>query len=199
MKKTVVWIVGTALLCAASAFGGTLLRPKPLPPEAVNEAMAMLLEQAAEPDRGSEKKHAKSKAETEAESKPSSDLSLDAAADAILTPEPDSVSDKTLGSSFAAASPSAKNPDAVNVQSSPKVKRESGAPSTSSKSRLDLNAATLEQLMDLPGIGESKAKAIVELRTRLGRFSRIEQLKDVKGIGDKVFEKLRPYLQVGGE
>ncbi|MGO4498480.1 ComEA family DNA-binding protein [Paenibacillus sp. 2RAB27] len=65
------------------------------------------------------------------------------------------------------------------------------------KGLLDLNTATLEQLDKLPGIGESKAKAILEYRMKKGRFKRVEELKDVKGIGEKMFEKLKGSIFVG--
>jgi competence protein ComEA len=71
-------------------------------------------------------------------------------------------------------------------------------PSASQSAAIDLNKATLEQLLTLPGIGESKGKAILELRSRLGAFRTVEQLKDVKGIGDKTMGKLRPLVRVGG-
>ncbi|NOU68044.1 hypothetical protein GC096_28855 [Paenibacillus sp. LMG 31461] len=65
------------------------------------------------------------------------------------------------------------------------------------KGLLDLNTATLEQLDKLPGIGESKAKAILEYRMKKGRFKRVEELMDVKGIGEKMFEKLKGSVFVG--
>ncbi|MNG32705.1 ComE operon protein 1 [compost metagenome] len=55
----------------------------------------------------------------------------------------------------------------------------------------------MEQLDKLPGIGESKARTILEYRMKKGRFKRIEELKDVKGIGDKMFEKLKGFIYVG--
>jgi competence protein ComEA len=61
---------------------------------------------------------------------------------------------------------------------------------------LDLNTATLEQLDKLPGIGESKAKAILDYRLKKGRFKRVEELMDVKGIGEKMFEKLKGLVYV---
>lgn len=63
-------------------------------------------------------------------------------------------------------------------------------------SLLDLNAATLQQLNDLPGIGDSKAKAIIDYRTKKGRFSRVDELTEVKGIGEKMLMKLRDYVFV---
>lgn len=62
--------------------------------------------------------------------------------------------------------------------------------------RLDLNAATQAQLEDLPGIGPSKAKAIVAYREQHGGFRSIDELLQVKGIGPKMFEKLRPEVAV---
>ncbi|MNG27512.1 ComE operon protein 1 [compost metagenome] len=65
-----------------------------------------------------------------------------------------------------------------------------------SKGLLDLNTATLEQLDKLPGIGESKARAILEYRSKKGSFKRVEELMDVKGIGEKMFEKLKGQVFV---
>ena len=59
-----------------------------------------------------------------------------------------------------------------------------------------LNLATEEDLRRLPGIGASKAKAIVELRTRVGRFRRAEDLLRVKGIGRRRLARLRPLLLI---
>lgn len=76
------------------------------------------------------------------------------------------------------------------------AKPEEGFSSAQPKGQLDLNAATLEQLDELPGIGESKARAILEYRMKKGRFSRIDELTEVKGIGEKMLEKLRVLLYI---
>lgn len=60
----------------------------------------------------------------------------------------------------------------------------------------DLNRASVSELDKLPGIGPSKAKAIVEYREKQGGFRTIEELKKVKGIGDKTFETLKPFITV---
>ena len=60
--------------------------------------------------------------------------------------------------------------------------------------KLNLNTATFEQLKALPGIGEATAKKILELRESKGGFKSLEELKEVKGIGDKKFEVLKNYL-----
>ncbi len=61
---------------------------------------------------------------------------------------------------------------------------------------LDLNSATVEQLMMLPGIGKSKAQAIVDYREQVGRFVEVAQLTEVKGIGDKLLAKIESQVQV---
>ena len=63
---------------------------------------------------------------------------------------------------------------------------------------LNLNTATKEELIALPGIGPAKAQAILDYRTAHGAFKSVEELKDVKGIGAKRFEKLKSELTVVG-
>ena len=61
---------------------------------------------------------------------------------------------------------------------------------------LNLNTATKEELIALPGIGPAKAQAILDYRNAHGGFKSVEELKDVKGIGAKRFEKLKGELTV---
>jgi len=63
---------------------------------------------------------------------------------------------------------------------------------------VNLNTASAEELIRLPGVGPARARAILELRARLTRFSRIEELLRVKGIGRATFRKLRPMLTLAG-
>ena len=60
---------------------------------------------------------------------------------------------------------------------------------------IDLNTATEGQLEQLPGIGPKKAAAIVELRKKKP-LSRITQLMEVRGIGKKTLERLKPYVKI---
>jgi competence protein ComEA len=62
--------------------------------------------------------------------------------------------------------------------------------------KLDLNAATLEQLDGLPGVGPVMAKKILDWRTQNGRFSAVEQLREIPGIGDARFGTLRDLVRV---
>lgn len=61
---------------------------------------------------------------------------------------------------------------------------------------INLNTATLEQLDILPGIGPSKAKAIIDYRTKYGDFRSLEQIMEVKGIGPKIFEKMKERISI---
>ena len=61
---------------------------------------------------------------------------------------------------------------------------------------VNLNTATKEELIALPGIGPAKAQAILDYRAVHGGFKSVEELKDVKGIGAKRFEKLKAELTV---
>lgn len=61
---------------------------------------------------------------------------------------------------------------------------------------LDLNTATLSDLTRLPGIGETKAQAIITWRETHGPFQTVEDLLSVDGIGEKTLENLRPYIAV---
>jgi len=62
--------------------------------------------------------------------------------------------------------------------------------------RLDLNAASYDQLMTLPGIGEVRAREIIATREALGQFDSIDQLVAIQGIGPRSLERLRPRLKV---
>ena len=71
-----------------------------------------------------------------------------------------------------------------------------GPPPPSSKPAINLNTATIDQLETLPGIGRKTAERIIEYRTKSGGFKRIEELMNVKGIGEKSFLKLKPLVAV---
>lgn len=65
-----------------------------------------------------------------------------------------------------------------------------------SPGKVNLNSATLERLHTLPGVGEVTAKRIIEWRTQHGRFTNVEQLRDVPGIGPAKLSRLRGEVTV---
>ena len=62
---------------------------------------------------------------------------------------------------------------------------------------VNLNTASAAELEALPGIGESRARAIVEVREKRGGFKSVDELSEVKGIGKAALEKLRPLVSAG--
>lgn len=61
---------------------------------------------------------------------------------------------------------------------------------------INLNTATVEELVSIDGLGESRASAIIEYRDYLGGYTSVEQIKEISGIGDATYAKLAPYLTV---
>ena len=62
--------------------------------------------------------------------------------------------------------------------------------------KVNLNEADIEALQTLDGIGEVKAKAIIDYRDKNGPFKQIEDIKNVSGIGDSVYEKIKDNITV---
>ncbi len=64
---------------------------------------------------------------------------------------------------------------------------------------VNVNTATVEELQLLPGIGEARARAVVAERKRRGGFKSVDELVEVKGIGDAGLAKLRPFVRTHGK
>lgn len=63
--------------------------------------------------------------------------------------------------------------------------------------KVNLNTATAEQLTAVPGIGVKLASRIVEHRQKNGSFKSVQELMNVKGVGEKSLVKLEPFLSTG--
>lgn len=61
---------------------------------------------------------------------------------------------------------------------------------------VNINTCSKEELMSINGIGEAKAKAIIDYREKNGNFNTIEDIRNVSGIGDALFEKIKVYITV---
>jgi competence protein ComEA len=63
--------------------------------------------------------------------------------------------------------------------------------------KVNINTASVEELVKLPGVGDTLAKTIIQHREKNGGFKTTEELKNVKGIGEKKFEKIKDLVTVG--
>ena len=61
---------------------------------------------------------------------------------------------------------------------------------------INLNTAGINELVKLPGIGEKTAEKIIQLRSERGKFKRLEELLDVRGIGEVKFNKIKKFLYI---
>ncbi len=62
--------------------------------------------------------------------------------------------------------------------------------------KVNLNTATKESLMTLPGVGESKAELIIQYREEHGGFQKIEDIMNISGIKEGLFEKIKNYIKI---
>ena len=96
---------------------------------------------------------------------------------------------------------------AADGQATPAATRTTGAAATPAASKatapaaapVNINTASAAQLAGLPGIGARTAQAIVDHRQKAGGFKKIEELMNVKGIGEKSFLKMKPMITVSGD
>ncbi|MDE3019289.1 MAG: helix-hairpin-helix domain-containing protein [Nitrospirota bacterium] len=93
--------------------------------------------------------------------------------------------------------PAASPPDIRTSTIQPGGTAGTDAGPAASRTRLDLNRATADDLERLPGIGAVLAQRIVEWRQGHGPFTRVEELNNVKGIGEKKLAQLAPLVTVG--
>lgn len=68
--------------------------------------------------------------------------------------------------------------------------------SSSESKKISINQANEDELKNLPGIGKTKAAAIIQYRMDYGPFQSIEELKNVTGIGEKTFESLEDFIEL---
>ncbi len=61
---------------------------------------------------------------------------------------------------------------------------------------LNINTATLEELMTIDGLGEKRASAIIEYRNYLGKYTSVEQIMEIEGFGEEIYKQIAGYLTV---
>lgn len=84
----------------------------------------------------------------------------------------------------------------IRVPTREEARLEAEAEQTAEDGRVNINTATVQELMELPGIGASKAESIVSYREEHGAFSRPEELMNITGIKSGVYEKIRESIRV---
>ncbi|TDL77254.1 hypothetical protein E2R56_03500 [Rhodococcus qingshengii] len=90
----------------------------------------------------------------------------------------------------------AKGEAGITVPAGTTVNPSNTGGGTGKEAKVNVNKADETQLQNLPGIGPSKAAAITEYRETSGPFKSVEDLKNISGIGDKTFEKLKDLITV---
>ena len=78
----------------------------------------------------------------------------------------------------------------------PKINSTGCIETSNNTNKISLNKATKSELETLPGIGASKADLIIEYRSNNGSFKNIEELKNIKGIGEATFDKLKEFITI---
>ena len=89
-----------------------------------------------------------------------------------------------------------ENLEEVAIQTAGAATSTAGSTSTKDDGKVNLNTATEAELTTLPGIGPSKAASIITYREENGGFKTVDDLKNVSGIGDKTFDKLKDAIKV---
>ena len=74
--------------------------------------------------------------------------------------------------------------------------KDNSSTKTPNKTLVNINTATIQELTTLSGVGEAKAKDIIDYRTLNGNFKTIEDIKNVSGIGEALFVKIKDYITV---
>ncbi|WP_346895445.1 helix-hairpin-helix domain-containing protein [Clostridium sp. UBA7503] len=74
--------------------------------------------------------------------------------------------------------------------------QEKSTEAVDSKGKININKATVDELMTIPGIGQVKAQSIVDYRNKNGKFNSVDELTNITGIGVKTLEKLRDKVDI---
>ena len=110
--------------------------------------------------------------------------------------EPVEIPVTEIGSSVSEVTYKAESPQEVYTSHITTVSSAASEKQSDSPGLVNINTASAQQLMELSGIGEVRADAIVRYREENGVFGSIDEILNVKGIGEKTFEKIRSQITV---
>jgi len=82
------------------------------------------------------------------------------------------------------------------VKVEPSSNQKNGESEENVEDKISINTASEEELMQLSGIGQAKAKAIITYRNQKGTFQSIEEIINVNGIGNAIFEKIKDHIKI---
>lgn len=195
MRKELVW---TAMVSATIGAGLMLLATGGRPPAGiegwtpVNAQVEAALAQEGRGGAVSETPGSAKRGGGESPSQPATAVAGEAGTTAAAAER----SAGGTGSDSAATAATAGNPGlgAGSEGASEAAPSAAGAGKSAEAGRISINRAGLAELQEIPGIGEKKAQAILDYRNAHGAFASIEDLTLVKGIGDKLLEKMKPYV-----
>jgi len=85
----------------------------------------------------------------------------------------------------------------LDVEKGQKETKSESPANAFSPGKIDINSATAEELESLPSIGPAMAERIIEYRNTYGRFYDIQEIKEVRGIGEKTYQKIRDLIVAG--
>lgn len=91
----------------------------------------------------------------------------------------------------------AEEPSVPDTKAPPASDGDGDASGGTETARININTASAEELMLLPGIGEARARAIIDYREACGGFASGEELMEVSGIGQKIYDGLKDCITVG--
>lgn len=110
------------------------------------------------------------------------------------TPQTANFPTSSAGATVPAVAPSYSRPSSAGSGFQTRSRSSTGKLRNPGDGTVSINSAGLEELQRLPEVGPSTAQKILDYRQQLGRFTTVDQLMDVKGIGPKKLEKMRPFV-----
>jgi len=84
----------------------------------------------------------------------------------------------------------------IYILSKEEQKNETNQDQSQTDQKINVNRATLNELMTLPGIGQKRAESILKLRDKKGSFQTIEELLEAEGIKEGIFEQIKDFIKV---